>query len=149
MSITRGITYSSTEQITNTKLHNLIDLSTISVGYTEIASGMLSSLASASGKVPPQNFWNLSNFSTNASLPDISVGTAFNLYYSTYASLATFINARVGQRFTLIAQQASFPSIVDVGKFKISGNWTPATSKDNIEFLYDGTDFVELGRTTV
>lgn len=149
MSISRGITYSSTEQITNTKLHNLIDTATLSISASEISSSMLTSLASSAGKIAPQNLWEMVNVVTNSSLATISRGTAFNLYYTTYASLATFINARVGQMFTLIAQQASFPVVMDVGNFKLAGNWIPVTKYDNLNLIFDGTVFIERGRTAV
>lgn len=52
MGLTRGLTLAVTEQITNTKLHNLVDQTTVSVNYSELSSGMLSSLATLSGRIP-------------------------------------------------------------------------------------------------
>lgn len=52
MGLTRGLTLAVTEQITNTKLHNLVDQTTMIVNYNELSSGMLSSLATVSGMVP-------------------------------------------------------------------------------------------------
>jgi len=52
MSITKGQTFGSTEQITNTKLHALVDSATISLEHTEIANNMLTSLATTAGMIP-------------------------------------------------------------------------------------------------
>jgi hypothetical protein len=145
--LSRGQTFGSTEQITNTKLHNLVDLGSISgIIGTDIGTSLMPSLPSAAGKINPQNLWELVTLGTNASQPNISIGTHFKVYFSTFASLATFVGARTGQEFTLIAQQASFPSIVDTGSFKLASNWIPAKQYDNIKLCYDGTAFIELGR---
>ena len=106
-------------------------------------------LASSSGKIPPQNLWELKNLVTNASIPDLSVGTVFKLNASTYACLASFTNMRVGQVFTLIAGQASFPGICDTGSFLLSANWIAAKKGDNITLVWDGTNFIEIARVAV
>jgi len=142
MAIVKGQTFGVAEQITNTKLHNLVDLATFSNNF-------LTSLACASGKIPPQNLWDFKTVATNASLNDVSVGTIFKLWASTYCSIATFINARLGQAFTLMAGQASFPAILDAGSFLLSANWSPAKASDNITLVWDGTNFVEIGRVSV
>lgn len=49
MSITKGLTYGSTEQITNTKLHNLVDLGTISLEFDEFATNVLQSIPTTAG----------------------------------------------------------------------------------------------------
>lgn len=56
MSITRGLTFGTTEQITNTKLHSLVDNSTISLEYDELSDNMLTSLPSAAGILPTSVF---------------------------------------------------------------------------------------------
>lgn len=162
-----GNTFAATEQVTNTKLNNMVNLASISnIQFSELATNILtslpstagtlpiflfpnsflSSLASAMGKIPPQNIWNPASPATNASLIDISLVTSLNLYYSTFGSLATFINARTGQKVTLIAQQASFPTVVDTGSFKLASNWFPAKQYDNLTLLWDGSVFIEVGR---
>lgn len=142
-----GQTYGATEQLTNTKLHNQVNNASISnIQASEFAINIMSSLVSGSGKVPPLNLWNLGSVATNASLIDISLFTSLKLFYSTYGSLATFINARIGQEFTLIAQQASFPTILDVGAFKLAGNWIPDSQYDSLRLIWDGSSFVEIGR---
>lgn len=144
-----GWTFSVSEQVTNTKLNNIVNLASISnIQVTEFANNILSSLASANGKIPQQNLWGLGSNTTNASLINISSTSAFNVYYSTFGSLATFIGALLGQQFTLIAQQASFPVIVDTGAFKLSANWIPQKQYDNLTLLWDGSNFVEIGRTS-
>ena len=119
MAITKGQTFGIAEQITNTKLHNLVDLATFSDSF-------ITSLASASGKIPPQNLWELKSVATNSSVPSLAIGTAFKLNSSTYGSIASFSSARTGQQFTLIAGQASYPCILDGGSFLLSANWMAA-----------------------
>lgn len=145
----QGHTFATTEQVTNTKLHNLVVNASISgILASELTPGLISSLASSAGKIPPQNLWRQGSVATNASLIDISTFTVLPLFYSTYGSLATFINARIGQQFTLVAQQASFPIVSDVGAFKLSAAWVPAKQYDNISLLWDGSAFIEIARTT-
>ena len=143
-----GTTYGSTEQVTNTKMNNQVNLASISnIQASELISNFFGSLPSAAGRVPPQNMFMLGSCNTNASLIDVSLVTAFNAYYSTYGSLATFLNARVGQEFRIISQQASFPAIIDTGSFKLNGNWIPAKQYDNLGLIWDGTVFIEISRT--
>lgn len=146
----QGHTFGATEQVTNTKLHNLVVNASISnILASELSNSLLSSLASALGKTPPQNIFNMNTPATNASLIDVSIYTSLRLYYSTYGSLATFINSRVGQEFRLIAQQASFPTILDAGAFRLAGNWLPDSAGDNITLHWDGTNFTEVSRVNV
>ncbi len=125
--ITKGQTFGQLEQITNTKLHNLVDLATITgvelLGYS---SGI-----------------------TNASVPSVLSGSIFKLNASTYCSIASFSNAQIGQVFTLIAGQASYPTILDTGSFLLSANWIAATAGDNLTLVWDGTSFIEIARVSV
>lgn len=142
-----GQVFGVTEQVTNTKLHGIVNNASISnILASELATAIITSLPSGAGKLPMQNFFNMNTPATNASLIDVSLYSSFKLFYSTYGSLATFINARVGQAFTLIAQQASFPTILDAGAFKLSAAWLPDSQYDNITLLWDGSAFVEIGR---
>lgn len=146
----QGQTFATTEQVTNTKLHNLVANASISsINSADMASNFLSSLASSLGKMPPQNMFNLGTPATNASLIDVSSVTSLLVYYSTYGSLATFINARRGQEFRIISGAASFPVIVDTSTFLLAGNWVPAKLGDNIGLIWTGANFVEIGRVTV
>lgn len=52
MSITKGQTFGVTEQITNTKLHTLVDSATISLELDEFATNVLTSLPSTAGMIP-------------------------------------------------------------------------------------------------
>lgn len=53
MSVAKGHTFGATEQVTNTKLHNLVDDATVSLEHDEIASNMFTSLACGSlGLIP-------------------------------------------------------------------------------------------------
>ena len=148
--ILKGQTFGTAEQITNTKLHALVDSATITgILNSELSSNLLTSMASSAGKIPPQNLWEYKSIATNTSIPDISVGTVFKLNASTYACLASFTNMRTGQVFTLIAGQASFPGICDTGAFLLSANWIAAKAGDNITLVWDGTSFIEIARVSV
>ena len=142
MSHTTGYTFGNTELATGDKLNLLVNSATHN-------SNWLTSLASASGKINPQTMWNLRTIATNASITDVSTGTIFKVWASTVCSIATFVNARIGQQFTLIAGQASFPAILDGGAFLLSATWQPATAGDNITLVWDGTSFIEIARVSV
>lgn len=146
----QGQTFATTEQITNTKLHNLVANASISsINPADMSTDFLSSLASLHGKIPMQNFWRHSNVVTNSSVPDVSAYTSLTLNWSTYGSIASLTNMRSGQQFSLVAGQASFPAILDAGSFLLSANWIPAKAGDSLTLLWDGTSFVELGRTSI
>lgn len=50
--VTKGQTFGSTEQITNTKLHNLVDLATVtSIAVADLSTGILGSLSSTPGQL--------------------------------------------------------------------------------------------------
>lgn len=50
--VTKGQTFGSTEQITNTKLHNLVDLATVtSIVVADLSTGILGSLSSTPGQL--------------------------------------------------------------------------------------------------
>lgn len=144
-----GWTFSVSEQVTNTKLNNIVNLASISnIQASEMSVAFLTSLPSAAGKIPPQNIWQMGAPATNASLIDVSLSNSFKLFYSTFGSIATFVNARIGMSFILIAQQASFPVVVDTGAFKLSANWVPAKQYDNLTLIWDGSAFIETGRVS-
>lgn len=149
--ITKGYTFGATELVTNTKLSTLVDSATISgILHSELSSNILTSLTSSSGKVPPQNVFNFNSaVATNSSVPNIGSYTALKLYYSTYGSIASFSNARIGQSFTLIAGQASFPAILDTANILLNADWKPAKANDNITLLWDGNKFIEISRVSV
>lgn len=135
--ISAGYTFGSTELVTSTKLHSLVNNATINIA----------SLPSTAGAILPRNLFSIVTVATNASIPNLVQGTSFKVYWSTYGSIASFINYYPGQRFTLFAQQASFPSILDTGNFKLNGNWIPAKVDDNITLEWNGSSFVEVFRT--
>ena len=135
--ITKGYTFGSTELVTNSKLHSLVNDATIN----------MASLPSTAGAILPRNLFSIITVTTNASIPNLIQGTSFRLHWSTYGTIASFTNYYPGQRFTLFAQQASFPSILDTGNFKLNGNWIPAKVDDNITLEWNGSSFVEVFRT--
>ncbi len=144
-----GWNFGATEQVTNTKLNAIVNSAAISnILSTELASSILSSLTSVQGYIAPYNLAKIVDLATNTSIPDVSRGTVFNYYQTTYATLASISNAFPGHRFTFIAQQASTPIISDSGSFKLEGNWIPAKQYDNITLVWTGSVFVETGRVS-
>lgn len=137
--ISRGYSFGSTELVTNTKLHNLVGDATIN----------MASLPSTAGMIPPRNIFSMITVATNASVPSLIVGSSFKLHWSTYGTIASFSNYYPGQKFTLFAQQASFPAIIDIAPFKLNGNWIPAKEDDNLTLIWNGTSFIEISRTLV
>ena len=135
--ITKGYNFGSTELVTNSKLHSLVNDATLNIA----------SLPSTAGAMLPRNLFSIVTVATNASIPSLIRGTSFRLHWSTYGTIASFTNYYPGQRFTLFAQQASFPSLVDIGNFKLNGNWIPAKADDNITLEWNGNSFVEVFRT--
>lgn len=135
--ITKGYTFGSTELVTNSKLHSLVNDATIN----------MASLPSTAGSILPRNLFSIITVTTNASIPSLIQGTSFRLHWSTYGTIASFTNYYPGQRFTLFAQQASFPALIDTGNFKLNGNWIPAKVDDNITLEWNGSSFVEVFRT--
>lgn len=135
--ISQGYVFGSTELVTNSKLHALINDATIN----------MASLPSTAGAMLPRNMFSIVTIPTNASIPNLIKGTSFRLHWSTYGTIASFINYYPGQRFTLFAQQASFPVLVDTGNFKLNGNWIPVKVDDNITLEWNGSSFVEVFRT--
>ena len=57
MSIARGKTFGATEQVTNAKLHELVDSATILLENDEISTNMLTSLPSSAGTIPSYNLF--------------------------------------------------------------------------------------------
>lgn len=66
MGLTRGQTFGSTEQVTYQKLHDIIDLTTVSIDHDELTANMLTSLATASGRIP--SFMLLPSLASGASI---------------------------------------------------------------------------------
>lgn len=56
MSITKGQTFGVTEQVTNTKLHNLVDQATLSIEHNEFANNVLTSLPTTAGLFVTRSF---------------------------------------------------------------------------------------------
>lgn len=54
--ITKGQTFGASEQITNIKLHNLVDLGTVtSINSSDLSNDILSSLPSTAGRLRTMN----------------------------------------------------------------------------------------------
>lgn len=155
--LSKGQTFGSTEQVTNTKLHALVDSGSVTAivnadcdAGMALADSKLAQLSTAE-KVLPKAMYALKNLVTGATVADISTGTIFNLYTASGAtgiSLCSITGATAGQEFTLVAQQASYPVLVDVGIFNLSADWIPQSQYDNLRLVWDGTNYIEISRVT-
>lgn len=70
-----------------------------------------------------------------------------NVQLLSAGSIATIIGAINGFPFTLYCQSAGSLGIPDAGLFQIAGAWIP-TTQDTIMLVWDGTNYIELGRST-
>lgn len=149
MTITKGYTFGSTEQVTNTKIHSIVDSASIALDIGELKTGFLSSLTTVVGIVRPINIYSITAVATNATVPSAANKTYLRMYWSTYGSITSISGMTSGQFITISAQQASFPVICDVGNFVLSAKWTPNGANSNITLIWDGTKYIETSRTSV
>lgn len=87
MSITTGHTYGASEQVTYTKMNNMVNNAVISLQHTEISSNLLTSLASSAGSLSGYNINKLQSLASSAGFVNW-----FNL--SSFTSLASGVSLR-------------------------------------------------------
>lgn len=87
---------------------------------------------------------------TNPSIVDTAGNRIVKLYSSSAGSIATIAGALTGVPFTLIMQSSGASlSLLDAGDMLLSAAWTPDTQYDNLTLVWDGSRYIELGRTAV
>jgi len=168
--LTKGQTFGASEQVTNTKLHALVDSATCTaianadidsaaaIADTKLATistankisgkalSVLATIPSAAGVIPISNMVKLGSTATNATRPSVSTLTALTLHYATYVTLTTIAGCITGQEFNIISNQASFPRIEDAGKFILNGAWVPKANS-LLKLIWNGTNYIEVSRT--
>ena len=119
--IEKGYTFGTTELVTNTKLHTLIDSATLSETSTDIA--------------------------TNASIVSTAGAKIVNLYSCSAGSISTITGMLTNIPFMLINRSSGASlALLDASPFLLNGNVTPNSVGSNITLVWDGTNYIELGR---
>ena len=119
--IEKGYTFGTTELVTNVKLHTLIDSATLSETAADIA--------------------------TNASIVSTAGAKIVNLYSCSAGSISTITGMLTNIPFMLINRSSGASlALLDASPFLLNGNVTPNSVGSNITLVWDGTNYIELGR---
>ena len=119
--ITKGYIFGTTELVTNVKLHTLIDSATLSETAADIA--------------------------TNASIVSTAGAKIVNLYSCSAGSISTITGMLTNIPFMLINRSSGASlALLDASPFLLNGNVTPNSVGSNITLVWDGTNYIELGR---
>ena len=119
--IEKGYTFGTTELVTNVKLHTLIDSATLSETSADIAA--------------------------NASIVSTAGAKIVNLYSCSAGSISTITGMLTNIPFMLINRSSGASlALLDASPFLLNGNVTPSSVGSNITLVWDGTNYIELGR---
>ena len=119
--IEKGYTFGTTELVTNVKLHTLIDSATLSETSADIA--------------------------TNASIVRTAGAKIVNLYSCSAGSISTITGMLTNIPFMLINRSSGASlALLDASPFLLNGNVTPSSVGSNITLVWDGTNYIEIGR---
>ena len=152
--ITKGYTFGATELVTNVKLHTLVDDATITgIANADIASDAaivdtkLATISTA-GKVSNSALtFSSTDIATNASIVSTAGAKIVNLYSCSAGSISTITGMLVNTPFVLINQSSGASlSLLDASPFLLNSNITPNSVGSNITLVWDGTNYIELGR---
>ncbi len=119
--ISAGYAFGTTELVTNVKLHTLINSATLSETSADIA--------------------------TNASIVSTAGAKIVNLYSCSAGSISTITGMLTNIPFMLINRSSGASlALLDASPFYFNGNVTPSSVGSNITLVWDGTNYIELGR---
>jgi len=119
--ISAGYAFGTTELVTNVKLHTLINSATLSETSTDIA--------------------------TNASIVSTAGAKIVNLYSCSAGSISTITGMLTNIPFMLINRSSGASlALLDTSPLLLNGNVTPSSVGSNITLVWDGTNYIELGR---
>jgi len=119
--ISAGYAFGTTELVTNVKLHTLINSATLSETAADIA--------------------------TNASIVSTAGAKIVNLYSCSAGSISTITGMLTNIPFMLINRSSGASlALLDASPFLLNGNVTPNSVGSNITLVWDGTNYIELGR---
>ncbi len=127
--ISKGYIWGSTELVTNVKLHTLVDSATISgILNTEITTAA-------------------ATIATNASIVSTAGANIVNLYSCSAGSISTITGMLTNVPFMLINRSSGASlALLDASPFLLNGNVTPSSVGSNITLVWDGTNYIEIGR---
>jgi len=119
--IEKGYTFGTTELVTNVKLHTLIDSATLSETSADIA--------------------------TNASIVSTAGAKIVNLYSCSAGSISTITGMLTNIPFMLINRSSGASlALLDTSPLLLNGDVTLSSVGSNITLVWDGTNYIELGR---
>ena len=119
--ISAGYAFGTTELVTNVKLHTLINSATLSETAADIA--------------------------TNASIVSTAGAKIVNLYSCSAGSISTITGMLTNIPFMLVNRSSGASlALLDASPFLLNGNVTPSSVGSNITLVWDGTNYIELGR---
>jgi len=119
--ISAGYAFGTTELVTNVKLHTLVNSATLSETSADIA--------------------------TNASIVRTAGAKIVNLYSCSAGSISTITGMLTNIPFMLINRSSGASlALLDASPFLLNGNVTPSSVGSNITLVWDGTNYIELGR---
>ena len=119
--ISAGYAFGTTELVTNVKLHTLINSATLSETAADIA--------------------------TNASIVSTAGAKIVNLYSCSAGSISTITGMLTNIPFMLINRSSGASlALLDASPFLLNGNVTPSSVGSNITLVWDGTNYIEIGR---
>ena len=119
--ISAGYAFGTTELVTNVKLHTLVNSATLSETSADIA--------------------------TNASIVSTAGAKIVNLYSCSAGSISTITGMLTNIPFMLVNRSSGASlALLDASPFLLNGNVTPNSVGSNITLVWDGTNYIELGR---
>lgn len=155
--VTRGYSFGSTEQVTNTKLHTLVDSATVtSITNADVDAGAaisdtkldLATIAQAmqfNGAVTAASIFKLAKGADVASANGaITLGDDGNYFDITGTNAITSITAKTAGT-VVILQFDSTATLTDGSNLKLAGNFTGA-AEAQICLVSDGTNWFEVSR---
>jgi len=119
--ISAGYAFGTTELVTNVKLHTLINSATLSETSTDIA--------------------------TNASIVSTAGAKIVNLYSCSAGSISTITGMLTNIPFMLVNRSSGASlALLDTSPLLLNGDVTLSSVGSNITLVWDGTNYIELGR---
>ena len=119
--ISAGYAFGTTELVTNVKLHTLINSATLSETAADIA--------------------------TNASIVSTAGAKIVNLYSCSAGSISTITGMLTNIPFMLVNRSSGASlALLDTSPLLLNGDVTLSSVGSNITLVWDGTNYIEIGR---
>jgi len=152
--ISKGYVFGTTELVTNVKLHTLVESATISgIVNAEISAtasivdtklAQITTTNKVSGVALQENSVAIA---TNASIVSTAAAKIVHLYSCSAGSISTITGMLTNVPFMLINRSSGASlALLDASPFLLNGNVTPSSVGSNITLVWDGTNYIEIGR---